>query len=202
MKILKWKDFGMEVKEIVIGKKILLFIGQYEGLQFSISGLGLYKCEKEFSCKSDIINIYLGKLIISYNKKGYLDSLKNVDIQWEMPLLKYINIKCKNIYKYKVKKGTNTLLDRIMHKFFKERYAFALIKAYEKPFKFKSDVLTAYQLASNYEADLFLGNECLLSPLGYTWEENEKLIRNNLGRFFKNYRLLVNKDFNNVERIS
>ncbi len=51
-------------------KKILLFIGQYEGLQFSISGLGLYKCEKEFSCKSDIINIYLGKLIISYNKKA------------------------------------------------------------------------------------------------------------------------------------
>ncbi len=114
----------MEVKEIVIGKKILLFIGQYEGLQFSISGLGLYKWEKEFSCKSDIINIYLGKLIISYNKKGYLDSLKNVDIQWEMPLLKYINIKCKNIYKYKVKEGINTLLDRIMHKSFKERYAF------------------------------------------------------------------------------
>nr|WP_242568296.1 hypothetical protein [Clostridium botulinum] len=101
MKILKWKDFGMEVKEIVIGKKILLFIGQYEGLQFSISGLGLCKWEKELSCESNVINIYLGKLIISYNKKGYLDSLKNVDIQWEMPLLKYINIKCKNIYKYK-----------------------------------------------------------------------------------------------------
>ncbi|WP_242951772.1 hypothetical protein [Clostridium botulinum] len=44
-------------------------------------------------------------------------------------------------------------------------------------------------------------NECLLSPLGYTWEENEKLIRNNLGGFFKNYRLLANKDFNNVEEI-
>lgn len=92
-------------------------------------------------------------------------------------------------------------VDRIMHKFFKEEYVFTLIKAYEKPFKFKSDVLTAYQLASNYEADLFLGNECLLSPLGYTWEKNEKLIRNNLGGFFKNYRLLANKDFNNVEEI-
>ncbi len=182
-------------------KKILLFIGQYEGLQFSISGLGLCKWEKELSCESNVINIYLGKLIISYNKKGYLDSLKNVDIQWEMPLLKYINIKCKNIYKYGIKKGINTLLDRIMHKSFKEKYVFTLIKAYEKPFKFKSDVLTAYQLASNYEADLFLGNECLLSPLGYTWEENEKLIRNNLGGFFKNYRLLANKDFNNVEEI-
>ncbi|KEI94084.1 hypothetical protein N494_18350 (plasmid) [Clostridium botulinum A2B7 92] len=202
MKILKWEFCEMKAKEIVIGKKIQLSIGQYEGLQFSISGLGLLsKWEKEFSCKSDIINIYLGKLIISYNKKGYLDSLKNVDIQWEMPLLKYINIRCKNIYKYGIKKGINTLLDRIMHKSFKEKYVFTLIKAYEKPFKFKSDVLTAYQLASNYEADLFLGNECLLSPLGYTWEENEKLIRNNLGGFFKNYRLLANKDFNNVEEI-
>ncbi|APU87107.1 hypothetical protein [Clostridium botulinum] len=30
-------------------KKILLFIGQYEGLQFSISGLGLYKWEKNLA---------------------------------------------------------------------------------------------------------------------------------------------------------
>ncbi|NFE18537.1 hypothetical protein [Clostridium botulinum] len=200
MKILKWKYSEMEAKEIVIGKKIELSIGQYEGLQFSISGLGLCKWEKEFSCKSNIINIYLGKLIISYNKKSYLDSLKNVDIQWEMPLLKYINIKCR-IYKYKVKKCMNILVDKIIHKFFKEKYDFTLIKSYEKPLKFKSDVLTAYQLASNYEADLFLGNECLLSPLGYSWEENEKLIRNNLGEFFKNYGLLVNKDFNNVEEM-
>lgn len=72
-------------KDIVIGSKIMLARLQAKGWQWAIVGLGLNKAEREiFECKRfefrGILNIYLGKLIISYNRDGYKSHMKNVTI--------------------------------------------------------------------------------------------------------------------------
>ena len=88
MKILKW-NFGdkytegyCENKNIVIGNNIMISKGLYEGLQFSITGLGLKKFEREiFESKflkvGNVVNIYIGKIIISYEKRGYKEHLSH-----------------------------------------------------------------------------------------------------------------------------
>lgn len=61
-------------------------------------------------------------------------------------------------------------------------YEFAICRAYEKEIKFKSDPVSAFELASNYEADLYCQGTLILSPLGFEWDENVKLIEKYLGR--------------------
>lgn len=81
--------------DLIIGKYIMLSKLQAEGLQFSISGLGLTKAEREiFNCKRfeirNVINIYIGKLIISFDRRGYKRHMRNVNITYDQPLLKGI----------------------------------------------------------------------------------------------------------------
>jgi hypothetical protein len=99
MRIIKWR-FGsdndiMKSTELAIGKKVLISKGQYKGLQFCIDGLGLTKAEREifrrrFLQFDGILNIYLGKLIISYDRNGIYDSLKHVVIYSDRPLLRRV----------------------------------------------------------------------------------------------------------------
>lgn len=79
--------------ELVIGNHIMFSKLQAEGLQFSISGLGLTKAEREiFNCKRfkmlNTVNIYIGKLIITFDRRGYKDHMRSVKITYDQPLLK------------------------------------------------------------------------------------------------------------------
>lgn len=61
-------------------------------------------------------------------------------------------------------------------------YEFTICRTYEESAKFNSDPVSAFELASNYEADLYYQGVLILSPLGYEWEDNVKLIEKYLGR--------------------
>ncbi|WP_346938122.1 hypothetical protein [uncultured Clostridium sp.] len=211
MKMLKW-SFGdrytegyLESKDIIIGNKIMLSKGLYEGLQFGINGLGLRKFEREiFESKflhvNNVVNIYIGKLIISYDRRGYKEHLSHCNIDWEMKLSNYI----KHIYNYSFKptmeRKINTIISKILKKIlFRKKEVFTVCQSWEEPKIVKCDKLTAYQLASNYEADLMQDNRYLLSPLGFEWEENKNLIIKHLGKIFNNYKLYGYSNWNDVE---
>lgn len=76
---IKWvygKD--MSNTDYIINNIFFFCRGLWPGLMFSISGLGLYKYEREiFNVKRfetrDAINIYFLKWVLTYDKKGYLD---------------------------------------------------------------------------------------------------------------------------------
>lgn len=211
MNILKWtfgdygSDIRTEAKEIIIGKNTLVSIGQYDGLQFNISGLGLTKCEREFFGDKflhidNIVNIYIGKLIISYDKRGYKDHLSSVNIEWEMQLKKYIKHYFKYTIQPKLKKKFNNIISRAAKKIvFRKKEVFTICESYSEPKTIKCDKLTAYQLASNYEADLIQNGQCILSPLGFEWKENKNLIVKNLGKIFNNFKLYGYSNWDDVE---
>lgn len=211
MKIVKWsfgdynRDSYIEAKDLIIGKNILLSNGKYKGLQFSINGLGLNKYEREvFNCKflkrQNILNIYFGKLIITHDKSGYKNHLSRVKTEWEMELSKYI----KHYFKYTIKPKLEKKFDNTISKLaklilFNKKEVFEVQRYYEKAKIIKCDRLTAFQLASNYEADLLQNGRYLLSPLGLEWEENNNLIVKHLGKLFKNFKLYGYADWSDVE---
>jgi len=208
MKIVKLRFFDMpDWYEIVIGKKIMLAKLQCEGLQWSICGLGLTKAEREFFDSKfmklkNIINIYLGKLIISYDKRGYREHCSSCDIVYEMPLYKWIKNRINNYIQYDLKRYINSKINKVLHKFFfKKQYQFVVERLYEPTRVIKTDMLTAYQLAVNYEADLLLNGSYILSCLGFGWEENNDLIQKHLGRFFRLNRLFGYADYSCIEII-
>lgn len=61
-------------------------------------------------------------------------------------------------------------------------YEFVIHRSYEGGLRFESDPVSAFELASNYEADLFHQGNIILSPLGFEWDENVRLIEKHLGR--------------------
>lgn len=195
MKVITWEFGGNYSDKIVssnlaITNKILLSKGLWEGFQFSICGLGLNKREREFFNTKflevrDIINIYLGKWVISYNKKGNKDQLSSVDIISER---KVSNIFKDKYNRLKQKYNINKLINKFL---FKTQYNFGLDKYWDGDYKFTSDMLSAFQLASNYEADLYFKGHLVFSPLGYEWEENAKAIKKHLGK-----RFVKSKSFN------
>lgn len=218
MNIVNWtygsygKDNYMDKKEILIGENTSISIGSYEGLQFSVCGLGLTKSEREFFDSSFLkirnqVNIYLGKIIISYNPKGYIKSgLKNVDVKWTMNLGEFLKFRIDNHFKYTFKKKVENLASKLLKKFiFTKKEDFTIIEYWSEPKKIKCDRLTAYQLASNYESDLYDSKgKFLLCPLGFEYEENKNLIKKNLGRLFvtkKKFNLLGYSNWNDVEVI-
>lgn len=206
MKLVKWSfgKYGTEGyvtnKELALTKNLTISKGLYEGLIFSISGLGLSKSERElFESKiferRDNINIYLGKIIISHNRKGYRAALSSCKIDFECDAFKYLKNHLYYSYiskaKNKVKSKVNIMINKFFKKFvFKEKELFTIQEYWEKPKTIKCDRLTAYQIASNYEADLLdRHGRYLLSPLGFDWSENKNLIVKNLGKFFNNFKL-------------
>jgi len=211
MKILRWSfgeictDGYCESKDIIIGDKLMISKGQYEGLQFSITGLGLKKFEREiFESKflqiGNVVNIYIGKLIISYDKRGYMEHLSHCKIDWEMKLKDYIKHTFKYSFKPNMERKINNIISKILKKtLFKKKEVFTVCRSWEEPKTVKCDRLTAFQLASNYEADLIQGNKYLLSPLGFEWEENKNLIVKHLGKIFNNYKLYGYSNWSDVE---
>ena len=85
MKKLILVGYGLRYPIYVVGNKIIISKLLYKNTKFSIEGLNLTKAEREifggnmFDFKG-ILHIRLGQLIITYNKKGYMDQCKNMKI--------------------------------------------------------------------------------------------------------------------------
>lgn len=84
-----WTGDQIKGKYIVLFNCISLAKGQWNGLMFSIQGLGKSKTEKMLGLKRNLNNItlYFLKWYISYDKQGYKDTLKNVNITNERVLI-------------------------------------------------------------------------------------------------------------------
>lgn len=213
MKIVKWSfgDYGdntrVDAKELIIGENLLIQIGQYDGLEFSITGLGLTKNERKFFGhkflhKGNFVNIYLGKLIITHDKRGYRENLSSVNINWEMELKDYIKHFIRYSVSPKLKEKFNKAVSKAAKKIlFRKKEIFIIERYYEAPKRIKCDRLTAFQLAAKYDADLIQNGRYLLSPLGFDWDSNRELIVKNLGKIFNNFKLYGYSDWSDVEII-
>jgi hypothetical protein len=96
LRIVKWEfpvcsPAYMTSTDLVIGQNVIIGKLQSDKPQFSICGLGLTKAErvifggKRFRVRK-VVNIYIGKLIISINRGGYKEHMKNVKITSDKPL--------------------------------------------------------------------------------------------------------------------
>jgi hypothetical protein len=173
----------MNITELHITKHISIGTVAYDGWQWSISGLGLSKVEREFFGDKFLqinnhVNVYMGRLILTYSKENLLEHLKSVNIYINKPVKEYVT----EWFKYM----RNKVIDKIKHIPFSKQYNFCMDKYWEGDYKFTSDMLSAFQLASNYEADLYLNGRLIFSPLGLDWEDNKKLIIKYLGKRFVN----------------
>lgn len=197
MKIRKltWNCKGFDYNEpntdIIINDKITLSKGKWEGFMLTLSGLGLYKYEREllnikrFSFEKHA-TLYFLKWYISYDKRNYKKQYKNVNITSDIIL--FDTSEFFNKIKNKVVDIYNNILYKIK---FRKQYEFGMDRYWEGDYKFTSDMLSAFQLASNYEADLYLNGKLILSPLGLEYEDNVRLIQKYLGKRYAN-----NKSFN------
>jgi len=89
LRIVKWRfpqnNPYMFQQVIVIGKRLMISSLLSDSWQWSIVGLGLTKAErilfgsKPFEFRG-ILNIYLGKWIVSYNRDGYKKHMRGVAI--------------------------------------------------------------------------------------------------------------------------
>ena len=85
MKKLILEGYGLRYPIYVVGTKIIISKLLYKNTNFSIEGLNLTKVEREifggkrFEFKG-ILHIRMKSLIITYNKKGYMDQCKNMKI--------------------------------------------------------------------------------------------------------------------------
>lgn len=97
IRLVKWQfpvhsEPYMFSTEIVLGNRIMLSRLQADNWQWGVIGLGLSKAERAiFDCKRfdfrGILNIYLGKWIVSYNRKGYKGHMKAVKITTDKVLI-------------------------------------------------------------------------------------------------------------------
>jgi hypothetical protein len=206
LKIIKW-EFGTENKIYstdLCGKKWMVSKGQWKGLMFSISGLGLSKAERDlleikFLQYRGHLTIYFFKWLLSWNSKGIEDILKYVHVIYNKPV-KFIV----KDYFINFRKRFNTKRDNLLRKIkFNKQYNFTMYRSWEGEYSFTSDMLSAFQLASNYEADLFLNGRYLLSPLGFEWGENNRLVKKYTGLKWKNlgYKDLYDKEIKNYKRM-
>lgn len=162
---------------------------QGKGLYWHIWGLGLSKAERRIFKRELLhpvlpVNLYLGKVILSIAPAS-----RHREPQWrilfEMPLRKWLKMHWWRLWERLWLSGVS-LINAILHRFrFRKRELFTVNRSYEPPVKIRTDVLTAYQLASNYEADLWRNRELIYSPLGYEWEENKSLVQKYLGWYFR-----------------
>lgn len=206
IKVIKLRFSEDEWHEIVIGNRILLSRLKGDGMSWSISGLGLTKNERfifqtrlfEFR---NVLSIYLGKLIISYNRRGYKKHLSACDTVWEMSLFKWVRFSSRHWMNYKCKPWCKRTISKIAKEFrFHDEFEFALYRSFESPIRFESDMMTAFQLASNYEADLYQSGTLLYSPLGLDFETNREMAKRCLGAFAP-VQFFANADLDDVKLI-
>lgn len=185
MRLINWRFNDMRNTEMALGNHVFLALGKWDGLLFDVSGLGLTKTEREnfgteFLRMRNIVNLYLGRFIISIDKQGMKEHFRSVQV------VKIENVSAALMRVFagwfeQIKAGYHSYLDRLQ---FKEKYEFQIDKYYEGTFRFKSDLLTVFRLSSNYEADLIWNGHYILSPLGFSYEENRDLIKKYLGKRF------------------
>lgn len=77
--------FGLRYPIYVIGSKIIISKAIYEDWKFSIEGLNLYKAEREIFGGnkfefSGILNIRIGRIILTYNRKGFMNHCRHMTI--------------------------------------------------------------------------------------------------------------------------
>ena len=206
IRLIKW-EFGTENKMLsteICGKKWCISRGQWNGLMCSISGLGLSKFEREiFNSKflqyDGHVNIYFLKWVWSWHSAGIYDNFRSVKITYDRSLYYIIKDKMDNI-----KKQINYKKECIIRKIkFQKQYNFTMLRSFEGEYSFTSDMLSAFQLATNYEACLYLNNRIIFSPLGFEWEENNKQVKKYTG--FKwsklGYKDPYSKEIKNYKRI-
>jgi hypothetical protein len=193
---IKWTFSDMVSTNYSLNDKFFFSKGQWSGLMFSLSGLGLSKVEREFfKCKrfefKNSVTLYFLKWYASYEIRPYKEHYRNVDITEDTIIFSTIRVKHK--IKDTVKKYINNPINTLLHKvLFKQQYDFGLDRYWEGDYKFSSDLLSAFQLASNYEADLYFRGRLVFSPLGLSYEENAELVKKYLGWFYsdgKEYKL-------------
>lgn len=186
MKLISWKFSDLRGTDLAIGNHVLVSLGQWDGLMFSIYGWGLSKAEREcFDTKflrlRNVLNLYLGRIVVSYDKRGICEHLCNVKIVSEVRLTTVLSQTMKS-WVLRIKNRYQTLLNRNQ---FKTIYDFTLYRSWEGYYSFKADLLSAFQLASNYEADLYLkGKGMIYSPLGFEYEYNREQVATYLGKRF------------------
>jgi len=185
MKLISWKFTDMRSTELALGDHVFLSKGQWKGLQFSIVGLGLTKLERDFFETRflevrNVVNVYLGRIIVYFNKKGTEDHFRSVKIVKTQP----VGVALKHKF-LSLRQQINVRYHKFLNKRqFKQLYEFQIDRYYDGTYRFRADMLSAFQLASNYEADLMWGGQYLLSPLGLSYEENRDLIAKYLGKRF------------------
>jgi hypothetical protein len=156
--------------------------GKWKGLMFSIEGFGLNKHEREFFNRKRFsfngkFTIYFLKWYLAYDNKGVDEDLSNVDIFYDKKLSAILKDKIwqfKNDLKHK-------LIEYRDNKKFKEKYIFTVYRSFENGYKIKANMLNAFKLANNYEADLVLNGSIIFSPLGYDYDTNKECIIKYLG---------------------
>lgn len=201
MKLITWQFSDIHSTELSIGEHVFIEQGKWDGWLFSIAGLGLRKFERDifgrgfFEIKN-IVNVYFGKHVVSFDRRGSAEHYQSVKIVRTQSLKKVIRDKIRNV--------VQCMSDRVIEKChecmnslqFKTVYDFEIVTSFEGPFTFRSDMLSAFQLASNYESDLLLNGRYMFSPLGLDHEDNLSLVKKHLGKRFiteKGYNLRGDK---------
>lgn len=186
MKLISWKFSDMRSTDLAIGNHVLISKGQWDGLLFSISGLGLTKEERDifdtrFLEMRNVVNFYIGKILISYDRKGIYEHLSSVDITKEIDIKEELTQRVKEDVDW-IRNGFHAWQNKRQ---FKTIYEFELYHSGEGYFSFKTDMLSAFQLARNYEADLYLhGKGLIYSPLRFECDQNCKQVERYLGKRF------------------
>lgn len=92
VKMIELEGYGVSYSQLIVGSKILIGKLQSEGLQFAITGIGLRKAERELLGYKKFkingpISLYIGKLIFTYDKKGYMHHIRKMNIVNELKLI-------------------------------------------------------------------------------------------------------------------
>lgn len=209
MKLITWQFADISSKALAINEHVFVEQGKWDGLLFSVAGLGLRKFERDIFSSGfleikNIVNIYLGRVVISFDKRGSEEHYRSVKIINTQPLKKVIRDKFRSVIQGMYDGLVSKYHEFMNRRQFKTVYDFEIVTSYDGPYRFRSDMLSAFQLASNYESDLMLNGRYLLSPLGLDDEDNLALVKKYLGKRFiteKGYNLrgYKRKDSHGIE---
>lgn len=84
--------YGLKYSNIVLGQNIIVGKVLSEERQYGITGLGLKKFEREILGYekfkiADTVNLYLGRIILTFHKKGYKHLFRKMEIVGEKKYL-------------------------------------------------------------------------------------------------------------------
>lgn len=189
MRLITWQFSNINSKALAISEHVFVEQGKWDGLMFSVSGLGLRKFERDIFSSGfleikNIVNVYLGRVVISFDKRGFVEHYRSVKVINTQSLKKVLRDKFMSVVQCAKEAAINKYHEFMNSRQFKTVYDFEIVTSYDGPYTFRSDMLSAFQLASNYESDLLLNGRYMLSPLGLDDEDNLALVKKHLGKRF------------------